>query len=430
MKTIAIAYILAEFPSYTETFVLREALFINQVFQLYIFALKKGGEPLDKHLREAFGNRLVYVPSWTSREMIKYIPTVIRITLDRDNGMPRRDASCRTRRRLAPQPAGQDDTDARKKSIWEHLRRVKHTWVSLFIAGRIKEMTVHHIHAHFAGYPADLAMYVAEMLNISFSFTAHAHDIYVNSDQLAEKIHYASFIATCTQYNKNRLDSLVPTDQQDKIHLVYHGVDLNNWTYRPPSETGMPLQQLLSIGRLIEKKGFHYLLKAVQILTENGYHIQLCIIGEGKDKTKLKQYCHRHALVRSVFFTGWQNVEHIKLRFARSDIFVLPSIVASNGDRDGIPNVILEAMASGVPVVSTLVSGIPEVISHRNNGLLVPEKDADRLAQAIKTLINDQYLQQKIIENARRTVEEKFDDKRGNAVMKRLFEECVCKIIQ
>jgi glycosyltransferase involved in cell wall biosynthesis len=174
---------------------------------------------------------------------------------------------------------------------------------------------------------------------------------------------------------------------------------------------------------MVEKKGFAYLLDAIRQLKRKGYSIRLSVIGEGEEREKLSGYCRQHALEQCVYFAGWQTPEQIRQWYAGCDLFVLPSVITGTDDRDGIPNVILEAMAAGVPVISTSVSGIPEVIRHLHNGLLVPEKDSNRLTQAISGLINDASLRIRLAENARRTVEEKFEHKQCNASLLQRFHD-------
>jgi glycosyltransferase involved in cell wall biosynthesis len=389
MKQTGIAYILAEFPSYTETFIRKEAVYINRSFPLFVFALKNGTGETDPSLSVTFEERLRYLPRWTSWKMLRYFPV---------SGL-----------------------FSRLGGIKKSLHRIRILWISRYIAGQVKQLPVQHIHAHFANDPAEIAMRVSCISGISFSFTAHAHDIYVPSLHLESTIRAASFVVTCTAYNKKWMDRLVP-DRRDKIHLIYHGVDLDSWPYRPLSSVVKETIHILSVGRLIEKKGFIYLLDALRQLKEEKYSIRLSIAGEGKDLAKLEDYCQRRDLEHSVDFLGRQTPEQIKRLHACSDLFVLPSIVAGNGDKDGIPNVLLEAMATGVPVISTSVSGIPEVIRHHHNGLLVPEKDSRRLAQAISCLIDNPGLRICLTENARKTVEERFNHEQCNAQLKEQFD--------
>lgn len=394
MKRDAIAYILAEFPSQTETFILKEALYVNNFFPLYIIALKKGRNRLDNHIKIAFEDRMVYIPQWWSWKILQH-------GLLNANNLYREFSFA---------------------GFKNSLRRIKVLLTALCVSRKMKQMSIRHIHAHFANYPTDIAMMVSQLSGIPFSFTAHAHDIYVKSFDLSEKIRKATFVATCTEYNKNWLDAMTTQAEQEKIHLAYHGVDMNFWQFRQVKHVGNQAR-ILTIGRLVEKKGMIYLLEAVYHLLKKGISVQLCIVGKGKEEVCLKHFCREYGLERAVVFIGWKNPFRIRDLYSQSDIFVLPSVVASDGDRDGIPNVILEAMSAGIPVVSTSVSGIPEVIQNGYNGLLVSERNSEQLANAVFTLVNDMQLQTVLVENAYKTVLERFDSNQCNQLLIKLFED-------
>jgi hypothetical protein len=204
MKSGGIAYILAEFPSRTETFILKEAIYISRSFPLFIFALKKG--KTNVLLPTALEQRLQYLPKRTSWQMIRHFPVFGLFSL--------------------------------RSGVRKNLHRIKVLWTSRYIAEQIKRLPVWHVHAHFAGYPAEIARQISRISGLSFSFTAHAHDLYVHTDNLADQIRAASFLTTCTEYNKKWMNRLDP-NEQNRIHLVYHGVDLDSWppdfiTFRTP----------------------------------------------------------------------------------------------------------------------------------------------------------------------------------------------------
>jgi len=184
-------------------------------------------------------------------------------------------------------------------------------------------------------------------------------------------------------------------------------------------------------------------------LLKKGVPIQLYIVGKGSEEARLKRFCRESGLEQASFsfnpvlnlfqdnsgqksktfsstqsivnFMGWQIPDQIKNLYTHSDIFILPSVVSSDGDRDGIPNVVLEAMSVGVPVISTSVSGIPEVIQNGFDGLLVPERDSEQLANAISTLVSDEQLRNVLVENACKTIREKFDSNQCNHQLIKLF---------
>jgi len=404
MNRGAIAYILAEFPSYTETFILKETLFINKSFPLYIIALKKGKTTVNKSEYRELEDSLIYITPFILVKSIGYCFL----------------SSFRAKN-VSKEWKNIFDSIL-KVNIINTLHHIKSLLTGLYISKLIKQKPIGHIHSHFANYPTDIAMVVSKFSGIPFSFSAHANDIYVNPKELTRKITESKFVTTCTQYNKKWLDNLVIISERNKIHLIYHGVDLEYWQYNL-TKNRQEQKQILFIGRLIEKKGIIYLLEAVEQLKKKNHEIHLVIVGKGKDEQKLKNFCHSRELSKNVSFLGWQNPQQIKTLFDCSNIFVLPSVIASNGDRDGIPNVILEAMASGLPVITTPISGITEVIQHNYNGLLVPERDVNQLVDSILTLIYDEILRNSLRNNGLQTIIEKFDSEKCNMLLQDLFEK-------
>jgi glycosyltransferase involved in cell wall biosynthesis len=379
-------------------------VFINKSFPLYIIALKKGKTTGNKSEYKELEDKLIYLTPFILVKSVGY--SFI---------------SLFTGKQVLRNLLKTILSDILKVNIIRSLHRIKLLLTGLCIAKLIKQKLITHIHSHFANYPTDIAMLVAKLSGIPFSFSVHANDIYVNPQALRLKISESKFVTTCTQYNKKCLDNLVPASEKDKIHLLYHGVDLAYWQSNLSSNR-RERKQILFIGRLIEKKGVIYLLEAVELLKKEKQAIHLLIVGKGKDEQKLKDFCHSHELSKNVTFLGWQNSHQIKDLFLCSALLVLPSVIASDGDRDGIPNVILEAMASGLPVVSTPVSGITEVIQHEYNGWLVPERDVNQLADSILALTNDEEQRNLLCNNAFHTISEKFDSKKCTVLLKNLFE--------
>lgn len=279
----------------------------------------------------------------------------------------------------------------------------------LYFVKALKGSKIKHIHSHCATMPTTAAVILSRLTGVTFSFTAHAWDIFVNSNGLAEKIKQAKFAVTCTDYNRRYLAGLNGNGRslhKQKIYLNYHGLDLNEFGFS--REQGRPLK-LLTVGRLVETKGFSYLIKACEMLRKKGIEFSCDIVGQGplKDFLQLQVTCYN--LENRVKFLGVQSQEEIKRLYAQASLFVLPCVVAENGDRDGIPNVLLEAMAMGLPVIATDVSGIPEAVQDRETGLLVSPKDSFALTDAIIELYSNGDLKAKITENARGLVERQFD---------------------
>ncbi len=225
-----------------------------------------------------------------------------------------------------------------------------------------------HIHAHFADEPAALAMAAAKQAGIGFSISAHAKDIYLaDPARLRRVMGAARFVATCTSYNAEFLRRAAPGVPVAKL---YHGIDCGKFSCIGHKPDQLPL--ILGIGRLRSKKGFDTLIEACGVLKDQGRAFACEIIGYGPEQARLKKLIGKLGLARQVRMPGKLAHEAVVERIAAASVFALPCRIDADGDRDGIPNVILEAMAAGVPVVSTPVSGVPEVISDGHSGLLVP----------------------------------------------------------
>jgi glycosyltransferase involved in cell wall biosynthesis len=251
-----------------------------------------------------------------------------------------------------------------------------------------------------------VALVAGRLLNKPYSVTAHANDIYINPILLPLKLSRASFIATCTEYNRQHLQKVIHLN--GKLHCLYHGLDLES--YPPSASHAMDIiPTITSVGQLKEKKGFQYLLQACQILKSKDYIFNCQIIGDGALRPELERLIREFSLQDTVILRGALPHESVIQEYQRSTLFVLPCITGSDRDRDGLPNVILEAMAMQLPVISTQHSGIPEVIRNGFNGLLVPPEDADILACAIATLIDNPFMRTQLGESGRKTVMERFN---------------------
>jgi glycosyltransferase involved in cell wall biosynthesis len=268
-----------------------------------------------------------------------------------------------------------------------------------------------HLHAHFADRAATAALVASRLLGIPYSLTAHANDIYVQPQLLPEKIGRARFVATCTQYNQAYLNQIGAGRFNGKMKCIYHGIDLDQYRPRVVPAGGAPV--LLAVGQLKEKKGYIYLIKACRILKDLGLGFRCEIVGEGPLREALQAEIDARDLSGTVELCGALHHPQVIHKYRSADIFVTPSILAADGDRDGIPNVILEAMAMQLPVAATLHSGIPEVVVDGVNGLLVPPADEVALAEALARLIGDGGLRRRLGLNGRKTVLEKFDIRRN-----------------
>ena len=285
------------------------------------------------------------------------------------------------------------------------LKTILHFAEGVYAAERIRQDKFDHIHAHFVDRASSMALVASRLLDIPYSVTAHANDIYVSPVLLDLKLSQASFVATCTGYNRHHLENEFHLN--GRLHCLYHGLELE--AYQPEVHTSTEMPIITSVGQLKEKKGFSYLLAACQILKAEGYHFRCRIIGEGPLRPVLEQKIDELGLENHVTLCGAIPHDGVIQELKSSTIFVLPCVIGSDGDRDGIPNAILEAMAMQLPVVSTAHSGIPEALTEEVNGLLVPAADAKSLAHAIARLLDQPLLRREMGERGRQTVHEKFD---------------------
>jgi glycosyltransferase involved in cell wall biosynthesis len=215
-------------------------------------------------------------------------------------------------------------------------------------------------------------------------------------------------VVTCTQYNRDFLSKQYGPLCDGKLYRIYHGLDISQFKFSLSrrDDGGEPV--VLSVARLVEKKGLEDLITAAGILRGRGHAFKVEIIGSGPLRDSLKAQAQRLGLADRVSLLGAQAHDAVCLAYQRASVFVLPCVVASNGDRDGIPNVLLEAMASGVPVVSTPVSGIPELIESGVTGILVPPRDVRSLADAIERLLASPELSERLASAARTKLESSF----------------------
>ena len=284
---------------------------------------------------------------------------------------------------------------------------------SLAFADDMRRRGVRHMHANWATYPATAAWTISRLTGIPFSFSGHATDIFVHKAMLPEKIAAARFVVTCTGYNRGYLASLAP-DHAERIETVYHGVDLErfarNGAVRDPD-------LVLSVGTLRACKGFDDLLRAIALLRDRGRAARLEIVGEGEDRPALERLVAELRLGDRVHLPGYRPQEEIVPAYHRAAAVVLP---AHHEDHFGIPNILIEGLAAGAPVVCTELPSLGELVEHGRSGLFVPERDPVRLAEAIAELLDDPGRAEAMAAEGRRRVAERFDMQR---TVDRLFEK-------
>jgi glycosyltransferase involved in cell wall biosynthesis len=299
------------------------------------------------------------------------------------------------------------------------IRSLAYISAGVCAAYRLRERRGVHVHAHFVDRAATVATIAARLLGATYSATAHANDIYREPFMLAEKARRATFVATCTDYNRSHLADQVDPADAPKIIRLYHGLDLAR--YRPTPSARADPSLLLAVAQLKEKKGLRYLIEACGRLRDAGVAIRCEIVGDGPLMPDLEQLVRGLGLDESVILRGAVPHDEVLARYGAATAFVLPSVVAADGDRDGIPNVILEAMAMELPVVSTPVSGIPEAVHHDETGILVQPHDPTAIADAVTRLLADPALADRLGKNGRRLVTDRFDAERNAERLLGLF---------
>jgi glycosyltransferase involved in cell wall biosynthesis len=384
-----VAYLVKRFPRLSETFVLNEFLQVRELgLQTTLFALMDPGE------------KVVHQAAHDLMPEVRYVIIA---------GRPWHSAW-----RLFRGAAAQAATNPRGflRVLWALLSvhrsvpSLRHAVEGLWLARELRRSHVEHLHAHFAHSPAAVA-YMARLAGgPPYSFTAHAKDLYTTLPRnLAIRAKAAKFVLTCTRFNSRFLREMLP-GVPTPIHVVHHGADIRR--FHPSRRQPQP-NLIVSVGRLVPKKGYPLMLHAMQLMAAAGIAFRCEIYGGGPMREQLEKTVSDLGLQGSIALHGARPQEEIADAYARAAVFLLAPVVVPDGDRDGIPNVLVEAMASGTPVVSTRISGIPELIDHGRNGLLVEPGDPAALADATTRVLLDREMAGRLATAGRRTVEREFD---------------------
>jgi glycosyltransferase involved in cell wall biosynthesis len=253
-------------------------------------------------------------------------------------------------------------------------------------------------------------MVIKTLAGIPYAFTGHAHDLQLQRSGLDEKVRQADYVMTCTKYSRDLLSELYGPEAAAKIHVVYHGVELDVYTPQPlHDDDGVRPFRITCVAALSEYKGHPYLLRAVAELQRRGIPVELMLVGGGTDKPALEALATELGIRDSVTFTGVVASPEVRKWIDWSDVCCVASVIASSGQLDGIPNFLTESMAMGRPVVSTSLPGITELITDDETGLVVPPNDADALADALERLRRDPELRARFAKAGRALVEAEHD---------------------
>jgi glycosyltransferase involved in cell wall biosynthesis len=363
-----IAYLLGEYPSLSETFIARE-----------IEALRRRGFEIG-------------VWAWRAGEGARTLPQLS-------------SAQCLARplARLAP---------SMRAKYWRHVGT---HWAQIE-KENLRE--VRHIHAGWASFPADIARGAAEVLGVPWSFSGHARDLWVEGGNLKGKLSAAKFAGCCTRSGAEYLRRLAP-NAASKVLYAPHGIEINRYQYRERPEMSAP-PHVLAVGRLVAKKGFEDLLCAVSLLKAE-CPVNATIIGEGGKRAELEKLIVRLQLQSVVSLPGACPHEIVIAAMQRADLLVAPSTRAADGDRDGLPNVLLEAAACGLPIVSSRAGSVTDFLDEGCAWLHEPG-DANALAEALRDVIGNYSESVRRAEAARARVERNFDIERNIEVLAQAFQ--------
>ena len=295
---------------------------------------------------------------------------------------------------------------------------------AMMLAMECQDRGVTHLHAHFGTVSTSVARLAARLAGITYSFTAHAKDIYYQYDvpqQLQSKIDDASHVVTVSDYNVDFLCERYRC-HPSRIVRIYNGLDIARFDYQDPDPEAT---RLLAVGRLVEKKGFHILVEAIRILVNTGRQVNCEIVGTGDEMRNLQAQIDSGKLGDSVRLLGARPQSEVFAAMRSSAVLACPCIVGDDGNRDGLPTVLIEAMALGVPCISTDVTGIPELIVDNETGLCIPQGDAEALASALATMLDDKALRRRLARAGRRRIEKDFDQTKNSAVLRSVFDMAI-----
>jgi colanic acid/amylovoran biosynthesis glycosyltransferase len=391
----AIAVLMTHFPRIDETFILRE---VNE--------LERSGQPVIVVPLVRLTPRVVHEEArpWMGRALFTPFLSRAIVASNLRTFFDHPIRYLRTLATLISRVMWRPSTLLRSVAIFPksvHLARV------LTAAG------VRHVHAHFATHATTAAWVMASVSDLTYSFSVHGPDVFVHRLLLREKIAGAKFVRCISTFNKAFLTGLYPHATQGKLEVVRTGV--NPEVYEEASRTARknPTLQLLSVAALTPSRGFPVLIDACARLLKAGFDLECRIVGDGRLRAATEQWIARHGLSDRVRLLGTLPQHEVARLMGEADIFVFPSIIAVDGQMDGIPVSLMEAMAAGKPVVASAISGIPELVKNEINGLLVDAAYPQRIESAVRRLIEDPALRQRLGEAGRQTVQQRFDVRRS-----------------
>ncbi|MBN2412349.1 glycosyltransferase family 4 protein [candidate division KSB1 bacterium] len=414
-KIFKIAFILNFFPMVSETFIISEIQnLLKRHIQLDLFSLFKSDKYDKRYDLGELEERVCFLQpllkcgilakshiSFFCRHPLRYGKTLIFALKNRNERFV-----LKTILKILINTGKNREIFSKKErqNIFVHFMLV------MPFAGLINSGGYNHVHAHYADTSTSFALLISKLCMIPYSFTTHATDLFVEPYSMDIKMAEAKFVITCTEYNKKYIVDKFKDVKKEKIIVNYHGVDTDNFQpEKTEKRESNKIPVILSVGRLVPKKGFDVLLRACGILKNEKIRFKCKIIGHGPEKDNLLKLVKDFNLSDEVEFLGTVPPAEMKKYYALSDVFALPCRITETGDRDGIPNVLAEAMAMGKAVVSTKISGIPEIVLHGKTGMLIEPENPEQLAKGINDLLANPEKRKQIGRNARSHLINIFD---------------------
>jgi glycosyltransferase involved in cell wall biosynthesis len=283
---------------------------------------------------------------------------------------------------------------------------------SVLFAYQMMADNIDHVHAHFASHPAAAAFIIHRLVGIPYSFTAHGSDLHRDRHMLREKVAEAAFVVAISNYNRELIVEECQGQFRDKVIVIHCGVDTNVFVDQSAGRspgTGKQPFTIVCVGTLHEVKGQAYLIEACANLNNKGFDFVCHFVGDGADRSTLMALAEQAGISAKVRFHGQQTRERVAQIIQGADALVAPSVPTSDGRREGIPVVLIEAMSSGVPVIASRLSGIPELVVNEQTGLLTTPRDADSITNALERYYHDPALRRQLGQAGRQKVAEEFD---------------------
>jgi colanic acid/amylovoran biosynthesis glycosyltransferase len=414
IRPLRVGYVLKRFPRFSETFILNELLELErQGVEVEVFSLLRPPDEPRHALLSQLKAKVNYLPSAAAVDALTVKQGVAEGHAER---VP-----------LVDLVDGSMFDDAMPGKTGREMCAL--VLKAAVLALMVKAHGIQHMHAHFGSDAATVAMLAGRLTRTPYSFTAHAKDIYhTYSDEQTDwrmrraKIAEAAFVATVSDFNRKQLISIAGPLAAPRIHRIYNGIDLSRFVFAPE---GRDTATILSVGRLVEKKGFADLVAACAILRDRHVSFKCKIVGDGPLLDPLKHQIASLRLEQHVLLVGPKPQEELIDLMQQATVFVLPCIVTDSGDRDGLPTVLLEALASGLPAISTDVSGVPEIIAHGKTGLTTRQNAPGEIAAAVTEMLQNPGFRLRIAVAGRKKAESNFDLKRNVSVLRNYLEASV-----